>query len=76
MRAAKIVITIDSELLARLDRLVEERLFRNRSRAVEAAIRDTLDRLEPTRLARECAKLDPEFERALAEEGMNADIEL
>jgi Arc/MetJ-type ribon-helix-helix transcriptional regulator len=69
----KIAITIDQELLARLDRLVEEKHFANRSRAVQEAVRDKLERLGKGRLARECAKLDPREEKALAEEGFGAD---
>jgi metal-responsive CopG/Arc/MetJ family transcriptional regulator len=73
MRAAKIAITIDPDLLARLDQLVEERRFPSRSRAVQDAIRDKLDRLSRNRLARECAKLDPRFEQELADEGLAED---
>lgn len=36
------------------------------------AISEELERLAKTRLARECAKLDPAEERALAEEGLAA----
>lgn len=75
MRSAKIAITVDQDLLARLDRFVKERHFPNRSRAFQEALRDKLERLERTRLARECAKLDPMFEQEMAEEGMAADSE-
>ena len=34
-----------------------------------------LMRIEKTRLARECAKLDPEFEQSLSEEGVSAELE-
>jgi metal-responsive CopG/Arc/MetJ family transcriptional regulator len=71
----KIAVTIDKELLARLDRLVEEDRFPSRSRAVQEAIRDKLERLDRSRLARECAKLDPQFEQSVAEEGFAADIQ-
>ena len=47
--------------------------FPNRSRAVQEAISDKLNRLQRSRLARECAKLDPTFEQALAEEGLLED---
>lgn len=75
MRTVKIAVTIDQDLLARLDRLVEEKQFANRSRAVQEAIRDKLERLGKGRLARECAKLDPREEKALAEEGLETDLE-
>ena len=56
MPAAKVAITIDEQLLKRIDRLVARRKFPNRSRAIQEAVRDKLDRLERGRLARECAK--------------------
>lgn len=73
MSSAKIAITIDQELLDRLDQLVAERKFPNRSRALQEALRDKLERLDRSRLARECAKLDPAEERQLAEEGLAED---
>ncbi len=75
MRTAKIAITIDQGLLSRLDRLVKEQRFPNRSRAVQEALRDKLDRLDRSRLARECAKLDPHFEQLLADEALALDFE-
>jgi metal-responsive CopG/Arc/MetJ family transcriptional regulator len=75
MSSAKIAVTIDQDLLTRLDRLVKERRFPNRSRAVQEALRDKLERLERSRLARECAKLDPQFEQQLAEEGLSEDLD-
>jgi metal-responsive CopG/Arc/MetJ family transcriptional regulator len=74
MRTAKIAITIDQTLLAKLDRLVAEKRFPSRSRVLQEALKDKLDRLDRSRLARECAKLDPTFERALAEEGLPEDL--
>ena len=73
MPKTKIAIAIDPALLGRLDHLVAEARFPSRSQAVEAAVRDALERLDRTRLARECAKLDPSFEKAMAEEGLAAD---
>jgi transcriptional regulator with XRE-family HTH domain len=50
--------------------------FRNRSQAVEAALAEKLERLARTRLARECAKLDPAEEQRAADEGLAASGEL
>lgn len=69
MSTAKLAITIDQATLARLDELVKRKVFLSRSRAIQEAISDKLARLERSRLARECAKLDPRFEKSLAEEG-------
>lgn len=74
MAKAKIAITLDEELLRELDGVVAAGLYPNRSRALEAAMRMQLQRLAGTRLARECAKLDPDEERTLADEGMELDI--
>jgi Arc/MetJ-type ribon-helix-helix transcriptional regulator len=73
MATVKIAVTLDQDVVARLDQLVEEKKFPNRSRAVQEAIRDKLERLQRSRLARECAKLDPAFEKALAQEGLAQD---
>jgi len=73
MAKVKIAVTLDEDMVARLDQLVEEDKFPSRSRAVQEAVCDKLQRLKRGRLARECAKLDPSFEKALAEEGMAAD---
>ena len=73
MGKAKIAITLDEKIVGRLDRLVRQRAFTNRSQAIEQAIEEKLSRLDRTRLARESAKLDPQFEKALSEEGLEKD---
>ena len=75
MPTTKTAITIDQQLLTRLDRLVKDQRFPNRSRALQEALRDKLERLDRRRLARECAKLDPTEEQHLAEEGLPDDLE-
>ena len=70
MASAKVAISIDRELLRRLDRLVAERRFPNRSRAIQEAVQEKLERLERSRVAREAAKLDRQFEQRLADEGL------
>ena len=74
MGKAKVAVTLDEATLSELDRLVARRVFANRSRAVEAALQEKLERLSHTRLARECAALDPQREQALAEEGLGEDL--
>lgn len=74
MARSKIAITLDEGMLDRLDRLVARRIFPNRSHAIQQAVAEKLKRLERTRLARECAKLDPEYEKSLAEEGMSEEL--
>jgi Arc/MetJ-type ribon-helix-helix transcriptional regulator len=49
---------------------VRSGLYRNRSRAIEEAVREKLDRHRRRRLAIEAKKLDRREERGLAEEGM------
>ena len=74
MGTAKIAITIEEGLLDRLDRLVSSKVFPNRSKAIQEAVQEKLSRVNRSRLARECAKLDPKFEKALAEEGISQDM--
>ncbi len=50
------------------------RLFINRSRAIQEAVQEILERLERGRLAKECLNLDPTQEKALAEEGLFEDL--
>jgi Arc/MetJ-type ribon-helix-helix transcriptional regulator len=54
-----------------LDRLVKSHVFPNRSQAIQRAVEEKLSRLDRTRLARECAKLNTVCEKALAEEGLS-----
>ena len=75
MSTAKIAITIEEDVLGKLDRLVSSKVFPNRSKAIQEAIREKLSRVNRSRLARECAKLDPAVERAMAEEGFSREIE-
>jgi len=72
MGASKIAITLDSNMVKKLDMLVKSNIFPNRSKAIQEAVVEKLTRMEKSRLAQECAKLDPEFEQSLAEEGFTS----
>lgn len=48
--------------------------FPNRSKFVQEAVREQLQRLDRSRLAREAAKLDPKFEQQLADEALGEGI--
>jgi metal-responsive CopG/Arc/MetJ family transcriptional regulator len=74
MPKTKIAISVKPDILARLDELVEEDSYKSRSQAVEEAIEEKLNRVDGNRLVRETAKLDPNFEKALAEEGMSQEL--
>ena len=74
MARAKVAISLDENTLDRLDRLVKNQVFPNRSRAIQEAVEEKLSRLDRSRLARECAKLDPAFEKSLAEEGISEEL--
>ena len=74
METAKVAISISKKTLKRLDGLVKEQVFPSRSRAIQEAIEDKLNRLDRTRLAQECARLDPVAEQAMAEEGLSEEL--
>ncbi|MBL8141999.1 MAG: ribbon-helix-helix protein, CopG family [Acidobacteria bacterium] len=73
MPKTKVALTLDSTLLERVDDLVARARFRNRSQAIETALAEKLARLGRTRLAEECARLDPVEERRFADEAWGAD---
>ena len=74
MGKAKIAITLDAEFIGELDRLVEENYFQNRSQAIRDAVSEKLARMKRSRLSMECSKLEPAFEKAMAEEGLAEDV--
>ncbi len=74
MATAKIAISVDQKTLKKLDRLVKSKVFPSRSRAFQRAIEEKLEKMDRSRLAKECAKMDPKYEQALADEGLGSDI--
>ena len=75
MSVAKIAITLDEVLLHKVDRLVQGKVFSNRSKAIQQAVEEKMQRYDRGRLARECAKLNPKVEQAMAEEGMSLEAD-
>ena len=75
MSVAKVTISIDESLLKRVDRLVRSSVFNSRSQAIQEAVEEKVERIDKTRLAQECAKLDKAFEQALADEGLGVENE-
>lgn len=70
----KIAISIDKRVLNRIDRLVENRIFANRSRAIQTAIEEKISKLDKSRLAIESAKLNKAEEHQLSEESSKTDL--
>ncbi len=75
MGAVKLAITMDEDLFKELDLLVKKKVFPSRSGLIREAVREKLERIRMERLAKECAKLDPDFEKALAEEGISMEVD-
>ncbi len=74
MSKSKIAITLEEKYIKELDHLVESRHYQSRSQAIQEAVEEKLQRIKRVRLSRECAKLDPSFEKAIAEEGITEDM--
>lgn len=74
MSRSKVAISIDQKLLEKLDQLVKSKSFASRSQAIQSAVQEKIGRMEHSRLARECLKLDPHFEQTIAEEGFTDDM--
>ncbi|MBE9013349.1 CopG family transcriptional regulator [Pseudanabaenaceae cyanobacterium LEGE 13415] len=65
-------ITLQSEQEQFVQALIESGQFANAEEVIQTAIRSLF---EQNRLAIECAKLDPQEEQAIAEEGMEFELE-
>jgi len=74
MGKTKIAITLDEQYIDQLDTFVSKHVFQNRSQAIQEAVKEKLARIRRARLAKECAKLDPALEKAIADEGLTADL--
>ncbi|MDO3377959.1 CopG family ribbon-helix-helix protein [Geoalkalibacter halelectricus] len=74
MAKTKIAVTLDEKIVNEVDQLVSRRAFPSRSRIIEDAVREKLARMARNRLAQECTKLDPRFEKSLAEEGLGEEL--
>jgi len=74
MKSSKVAVSIEKQTLDELDELVKNRVFPSRSRAIQEAVQEKLSRMKRTRLAEECAKLDPKDEQAQAEEGISEEL--
>jgi metal-responsive CopG/Arc/MetJ family transcriptional regulator len=70
MATAKIAITLDDNLLREVDRWVAQKLYPNRSQAVQAALFAQATQVNLQHLEAECAKLDPQEEQEFAELGI------
>lgn len=70
----KIAISIDKRVLNRIDRLVENKIFTNRSRAIQTAIEEKISKIDKSRLAIESAKLNKAEEQQLSEESSQTDL--
>lgn len=73
MSSAKIAITLEETLLQKVDSLVNSNVFKNRSQAIQSAISDKISKLEKSRLAKECAKLNTKEEQSISEEGFSVE---
>jgi len=74
MAKTKVAVSLDAALVEQLNALVRSAQFPSRSHAIELALAEKLQRLQRSRLARECAKLDTHHEAAFADEGLREDV--
>ncbi len=74
MSKTKIAITLDEDFITEIDHLIKDHRFMNRSQAIQEAVKEKLQKMTRSRLAKECAKLDSSFEKAMAEEGLSEDL--
>ena len=75
MGKSTITITMDDALLETLDRLVEDAVYPDRNEMIQEAVEYKLKIMDKSSFKRELAKMDPEFEQRMADEGLAADLE-
>lgn len=76
MATVKVAITIEEALLSQVDTLIEQQVFPNRSKAFQAALQNKLLDMRRRRFTEACAKLDPQEEKEMAEEGMSVELNI
>lgn len=74
MSIAKVAISIEASQLKKIDFYVKKHVFKSRSQAFQVAVVETLKRLEHSRLAKECEKLDIHAEQEMADLGLEEDL--
>jgi len=74
MSVSKLAISLNTKTLRRLDSLVHRHYFPNRSKAIQEAIEEKLGKIDKSRLALECEKLNPIEEQKIAEEGIGTEV--
>lgn len=75
MSSAKVAVSLDPEALKQVDQLVAGGVFPSRSKLIQDAVAEKLQRLRRVRLAKECAKLEPFAEQAATEERFHGEAE-
>ncbi|MBC8183773.1 CopG family transcriptional regulator [candidate division KSB1 bacterium] len=75
MSTIKVAVTIEQNILEQVDRLVKKKIYPSRSRAIQNAVKEKIDRLNRRRLAEECKKIDAKYEQEFAEEGIEGVLE-
>ena len=75
MALTKVAVMLEQTTLVRLDELIKQKVFPTRNEAIQVAVETVVDKLKRSekrkRFEEECAKLDPQEEQAMAEEGMS-----
>ena len=74
MSSSKIAITMDEKVVKKIDLLVRQKTWPNRSKAIQEAVEEKLLRFDRGRLIKECKKLDPVYEQRMAEEGLSLEV--
>ena len=70
MSTAKVAVTLEKQTLREVDRWVKEGRFPSRSRAIQVALAQMVERRQRRRLNEELAKLDPKREQTFAGESL------
>ena len=73
MATAKVAISLDQSVLKKLDSLVKQGVFENRSSAIQEALSDRLKLVTRQQFEQECQKLSQDDEKGFANETLSAE---
>jgi hypothetical protein len=74
MAKTEVAVIMDTAVLDERDALVAHQVVPDRSIASQGALADKLVRMRRDQLAKECANLDPQDEQAMAEQGLDQEV--
>jgi Arc/MetJ-type ribon-helix-helix transcriptional regulator len=75
MNTVRLAVSLEKNVIEQIDLLVKDKHYPSRSQLIRSAVKEKISKLNKSRLATECEKLDSKFEVNLSEESFISEIE-